>query len=241
MAKRFYQPFGGGDQLRLYIDPEEYSEANDQAALAEIQEIEALSDNVRAQLGLCNGFGNLADYDEHLEEKRFEIEDRLDYYSYDNRTETLNVRDGAWFSPEAIESFCGEDGSDPAANSIDGNNSSVWRHSANERHSIVYRLRSYPKKITRVRFRFNVSLPVIEQMVNLDIRAAKALSQIDEPRNLLEQGLNIDWGLVGGWVEHTLATPKFNARYIKLEFDTNQVNGHGQIREFEVRVETREP
>lgn len=245
MAKRFYQPLGTPvDQLNLFIDPTLYTQAQDNIDLTEITEIQGLSADTRELIATALGFSDLATYDDFLQDQEWEIRDRLDYYSlYENRVENITVRDGAWFTPEAVESFCGEHTTNVAANSIDGVNTTIYQHNVNHAHNIVYRLRSYPKKITKVRFRYGSAEPDRERLNNLTIKAARALSQIDESSNILESNLNIVWPTPGGvWVEHTLATPKVNVRYIKLETaDTDHPSNHWQIREFAVRVVTRDP
>lgn len=243
MAKRLHEPTRAGEGLRLYIDPQEFDRASDQAALAAIQEVEAASDNIRAEIGLCRGFGTLEDFDAKLEKDRWDLLDRLDYYDYDNRRESFNVRDGAWFTPEAVESFCGEEAGNEAALTIDGVNNTDWRHDVDERHSITFRLRGYPKKVSKLRLRYGASEPVREQLQNLDIRISRGLANIDDPVNLREQRLNPVWPVGAGatWVEIVLSSKVVQARYIKLEFDTAHGGNQAQMREIGVWVETRDP
>lgn len=243
MARRFYEPAGGGTELNLFIDPEKFVQADDQAALTLVQEARAASDGLRSELAVCKGFASLEDYDADLELQEWDLLDRLDYYSYENRTQSLTVRDGAWFTPEAIEAFCGEDDPNVAANIIDGTNNTFWRHNVNQRHSITFRLRGHPKRITKLRFRYGAAEVNREQLTNLDIRVSRDLSEIDEARNLRETGVNIAWPTGAGsvWVEYDLADAVQKARYIKLDFDTVAGNNDAQIREFAVRVSTRAP
>ena len=242
MARRFYEPVGGGTTLNLFIDPEQFTEAGDQVDLNLILEFQALTDTARAEVAACRGFPDLQSFDADLQDREWELRDRLDYYSYGNRQENITVRDGTWFSPEAVEAFCGEDVSDPAADSIDGDTNTFWRHGVDERHSITYRIRSYPKRFQRIRFRYGVAESARERLTNLDVRVSRDLSEIDEPRNLRESGINIVWPTPGGvWVEHVLPERVSQARYVKLEFDVAAGSGQGQVREFEVFVETRAP
>lgn len=240
-AGRIWEPKDGGTRLLVADDKLEFTQAADQARITVITEIQNLSQAARESL--AGGVDNLAAFDTALENEEFDIRDRLDYYAYDTRAENLTVADGAWFTPEAVEAFCGERVNNEATNSIDGDNGTVWQHFVDEAHSITYRLRSYPKKITKVRFRYNLAEPPREQLSNLNIRASRALSQIDEVGNLLDSGLNITWPVGQGatWVEHTLTTPKTNARYVKLDgFGSADGSNHAQIREFQVWVETKQ-
>lgn len=243
MARRWYEDVGGGDDLNLFVDPESFNQTIDTNRLAVITEFQNLSDIARLELAGDAG-EPLSVYDEMLEEEEWELRDRLDYYDlYSNRVENVTVRDGAWFTPDAVESFCGEDVGEEAVQSIDGVNSTKWKHTADERHSIIYLLRSYPKKISKIRFRYNATEPVTEQLANVDVHAAKNLAKIDDAENILETGINITWPIGQGaiWVEHTLANKKANARYIKLLMDTAHASNTLQMREFAVWVETRDP
>jgi hypothetical protein len=242
MAIRWYRPVSGGTELELYIDPGLYTEAQDQLDLALFEEAFESSDSLREQLAAANGFSNLGEYDAYLEDQIWEIKDRLDYYAYETTAKNVTVADGAWFTPEAIEEFCGEHPTNVAANSIDGDNVSIWQHFQTHQHSIVYRLRDYPKKITKVRFRYGNTEPEREQLQDLNIFAARNLNMIDDAGNQVLTNANPTWPVGGGvWVEVVLDTPKTNARYIKLLFDTADASNNGQVREFAVWVETREP
>ena len=244
MAVRLYQDVVGGNDLNLFIDPQAFNKTIDTNQLSIITELQSLSDDARTEFALCKGSGSLVDFDSQLQDEEWEIRDRLDYYSlYSNRVQNITVRDGAWFTPDSVDSFCGESGANVVGNSIDGSNSTFWRHSVDERHSVIYLLRGYPKKVSKIRFRYNSTEPVTEQLSNLDVHAAKNLVNIDDAENILETGINIAWPVGQGsvFVEHTLAQKKNKARYIKLLFDTAHASNTSQIREFSVFVETRDP
>lgn len=244
MAVRLYANVAGGEDLDLFIDPQQFNKTEDEDRLAVVQELQGLSDPTRTYIALLANAADLDAYDDALRDEAWQIQDRLDYYAlYSNRIHTLTVRDGAWFSPDLVESFCGESGVNVVGNSIDGDFGTIWRHSVDERHSVVYQLRDWPKKISRIRFRYSSAEPTNEQLSNMDVRAAKNVSVLGEPEAVLESGLDIVWPTGAGnvWVEHTLALKKGDARFIQLDFDTASGNNTGQIREFEVWVETRDP
>ena len=115
--------------------------------------------------------------------------------------------------------------------------------SINHQHVIIYEIRGYPKKISKIRFFYGTGESGRERLNNMDVHAAKAVSNIDDAASILETGINIAWPTPGGvFVEHTLAQKKNKARYIKLVIDdTDNGSNHCQIREFEVFVETRDP
>lgn len=241
---RHYVDVAGGVDLDLLTDPERFNKTIDTDRLSVITELQGLSVTARTQIAPPLGHTDLAGFDAALQDEQWGIQDRLDYYSlYSNRTQNFTVRDGAWFTPDSVNSFCGETGGNVVGNSIDGSNSTFWRHSVDERHSVIYQLRGYPKKISKIRFRYNSTEPVTEQLSNMDVHAAKNVANIDDAENILETGINITWPVGQGsiFVEHTLALKKANARFVKLLFDTAHATNTSQIREFAVFVETRDP
>lgn len=240
MAIRFYRPRNAGSGLDLYIDPDTFTQAGDNAELSLIQEIQSLSDVLRADIAISKGFQDIASYDASLVDKSDEILDRLDFYSYENRLESFNVRDGAWFVPDAIVDVCGEEVGNEAIMAIDGVNSTQWRHNVTERHTLTVQLRPYPKKITKIRIRHGAGAPDREQLQNIDIRASKSLAGILNPNNQVLTAANPIW-VAGDWTEIPLDKNKANARFIRIISDTIRGDNFIQIRELEVRVETREP
>ncbi len=241
---RHYVDVAGGVDLDHLTNPERFNKTIDTDRLGVVNELQGLSVTARTQIAPPLGHISIEAFDAALQDEQWEIQDRLDYYSlYSNRTQNFTVRDGAWFTPDSVDSFCGESGVNVVGNSIDGLNSTFWRHSVNERHSLIYLLRGYTKKISKIRFRYNSTEPVTEQLSNLDVHAAKNLVNIDDAENILETGINITWPVGQGsvFVEHTLAQKKNKARYIKLLSDTAHALNTIQIREFAVFVETRDP
>lgn len=242
---QFWEPKVSNTELLIRRDLSTFKKVDDDARKAVIDDYQALSTLTRTSLAGELGFADLAAFDDALRDEEWEILDRLDYYStYDTRTENLTVADGAWFTPIAVESFCGETSTNVVGNSIDGVNTTFWRHAQNHQHSVIYELRAYPKKISKIRFRYNSTEPANERLNNMDVHAARAVVNIDDANNILETGINITWPTGAGsvWVEHTLAKKSPRARYVKLVIDdTDNVSNTLQIREFAVWVETKEP
>ncbi len=236
MAIRFYRPKDGGTKLDLYIDPAEYSQAQDQLDLALIEETQASSDALREQLAAANGFANVGEYDAWLEDQRDELADRLDYYDYSNRDETITVRDGMWMTPEAVESFCGEEVGWEAVNMIDGDIGTWWQHETDETHEIVLRLRDYRKRVAKIRIRRGNN--VRSQLQNLDVRAAMTIANLDKAESLRVTGAELL--TPAAWNELDFTTPR-NCRYIKLSFASAHASNEARIREVEAWVITRDP
>ena len=199
---------------------------------------------VRTELAICLDYPNLASYDDYIQDQIDEIKDRVDYYDYDTKVTNITNHTGSWFSPIAIESVLSEDVGNEAVNAIDGNNATFFRDSINQQHIIIFELRDYAKKISKIRFRYGAGESARERLNNMDVHASKAVVNIDDANNILETGINITWPVAAGevWVEHTLASKKNKAKFIKLVIDdTDNGNNQAQIREFEVWVETRDP
>lgn len=239
-----YEPKSAGTELAVIRDKFIYTKAADQASLDIITDLQGLPDLTRTALAVGQ---TLAEYDQNLEDQEFVLRDRLDYYDYDTVVKNRTVADGAWFSPNVVNAgtLCGEEVGNEASKAIDGNSVTFWRHSVNEQHVIVFKLRDYPKKIEKIRFLYGSNESARERLNNMDVHAAKGLANLDNAENILETGINIAWPVgisVDTWVEHTLASKKLKARYIKLVIDdTDNGQNQIQIREFEVFVTTRKP
>jgi len=229
-----------GQSLQIERSLTTFDKTLDTDRLNALQAIEALPDVQREALLQDFGVGSLDELDEQLEEETGALLDRLDWYDYLTKSVSYDAVEGDWFSPIEIQSVCGEAGGNVAANAIDGNDATFWRHNLDHQHVIIFKLRDYPKKITKIRFRYDTSEPAEERLNDMDVHAARAIPKIDTPKNILETGINIAWPTGAGttWVEHTLAKAKPEARFVKLVINgTDHINNRAQIREFEVWVE----
>ena len=236
-----YEPKRGATELGVVRDKFTYVKTTDQARLDVITDLQGLPAATRTVLAPG---GDLAAYDQALEDEEFVLRDRLDYYDYDTVSTNRTIADGAWFSPDSIESFCGETSPNVAARCIDGDDDTFWRHASNEQHVLTFKLRDYPKKIEKIRFRYGAGESARERLNDITVKAAKGLGAIDNAENTLETGINIVWPTGAGltWVEHTLASKKLKARYVKIEIgNTDNGQNQAQIREFQVWVGTRKP
>lgn len=237
MPIRFYQPFDGGAKLRLYIDPQEFDQVTDQADHDLVVEKQQSSDELRTQLAIAEGFNSLEQYDTFLEDKRWELADRLDYYGYANRDEVITVRDGAWFIPEAVEAICGEEPGSEAANMIDGNNATFWEHFTDEQHSIDLRVRDYRKRMTKIRIRIDANTR--SKLTGIDVYAANVIGGLDLPSNqvVFDAALTVEQA----WNEVEFSQSK-NVRYLRISgFGSQHPGNEVRIRMIEVWVTTRDP
>lgn len=242
-----YKVVTAGQVLETNRDlPPQFIKTADQDRLDAITVIQGMTDAERTAIMGDFGYQTLADFDQYLEqEEEWRLRDRLDWYTYDDKTVQFTAKDGAWFLPEAVESFCAEEIGNEATKSIDGLNSTFWQDLTNHQHSIVYRLRGYPKKISKIRWRYGGSA-ARERLNDIDISASRGLLKIDDANNILDTGINPTWPAGPAvWVEHdlTVAGKKSNkCRYLKMSVgNTDNVNNQLQLREFQVWVETRQP
>lgn len=241
MAIRLWEEITAGTDIKLWVDPEIYNKTAVTSERNYFQDILDASVALRTELAQCQGYEDLESFDSFTQDRIDSANDLLDSFDYVTKVQNLTVKDGAWFSPDSIQSVESEDVGNEASRSIDGNTVTFFRDSVNHQHVIIFKLRDYPKKISKIRFWYTGSAR--ERINNMDVHAANAVPNIDEPENILETDINLDWGVVNDvWIEHTLASKKNKARYIKLVVDdTDNGNNHIQIREFEVWVEPKDP
>lgn len=243
MAKLWYQ-LGGPGQINVYSDPQVLNQANLQTELATFQAIQGLDDQFRtwiassglAAAGIPGGFPDLQSFDDFLDDEVDRLADVLDYFDYEARQESITVRDGDWFVPEAVESVSDEFNENVAARSIDGDNATWWQSNATGERSIVYRVRSYRKRMSEIRLRISGAGEGRTQLQGLTVRASAALGQIDAPGNVMASGVDLSHD-GDAWLEVAFASPK-RARFIKLETSGSLHSNPDQvrIREIQVRV-----
>jgi hypothetical protein len=247
MPVRMYQRQASGAEIKFWVDPAQYVKADMPGQIQVLEDVLALSNDIKTwiiQNGMT-GFTTIQEFDDFIEAELWKLKDILDYFDYQAEEETLWNYKYMWMTPEAVESFCGEDvtdpatnaiDDDPATNAIDDDPATRWHHSTNEVHTIVFRLRTYPKKLTGVRIMLYSGSPA-EHLRNVTIKAARDISQIDEASNIMATG--VDFATDAQWNEHIFASAKHNARYIKLEINsTDHAANNCRIREFDAKVET---
>lgn len=243
MAKKFWQIVNGGADIDATADPVTFNVAQMQADLPKLQEVETLSDELRAVLAVQGLLGlgipaqsDLASFDSLLTDEIERLQDLLDYVDYETKQETIfSVADGAWYEPEAVEAVSAEE-EGAAILAIDGDNATGWRTNATPA-SITFRLRSYRKNVESIRL-WIPALTLPTELQGLTIRASQALSQIDEPQNVVKSGLNLVHS-VGAAFQEIPWDFKKRCRFIKLDIEgSNHVGGDVMIRSIEARVTT---
>lgn len=243
MAKQFYQLVG--EDLVVWDDPQNLTtQADIDARVASLTPFRDLPDDARTLLaqggvpgaGIPGGFPSLSDFDNFLTDEIERLQDISDYYDYSAKQETIgNVRGGSWFVPEAVEAFSSEQVGGEAALAIDGENSTGWTADAGA-GSITFRLREYRKNVEKLRLWIpNNTLKT--ELQGLTIRAAQALSQIDESGNVMLSDLDLEHD--GTAWQDIVFPAKKRCRYIKLDMDgSNHGSNEPMIRSIEAWVTT---
>lgn len=232
MAQRLYQPVSG--DLQLWSDPRLFVKADLQAELTYLEELQALSLEART-LSNCSELTR-EDYDDFILDQIERIKDILDFFDYDTKVVNLTVANGAWFKMEAVESFCGEEVGQEATLSIDDDTGTFWQHNVDHAHEITWRLRTYRKRISKVRVYLGTNAR--SKLENLDIYAANSIGGLTLPSNLAVTGASV--ATEDAWNEIEFTTEQIG-RYVRFAgFDSQNTLDQARIREVEAWVETQE-
>lgn len=242
MAGNIFQRRGpSGEELHVWRDPIVILEADLQAQLPVLQELRALSDEARVQIAASGlptlgiqAQPDLESLDDFLDTEIDRIRDVLDYFN-DYSVVTAEIPtafEGAWYTPEAVESFTDDDGN-VAANAIDDNLGTFWQSVSSGPRQITVRLRDYRKRMERIRLRVP-SAGMREELQDVTIRIATMLPALDLPQNIVDTGVDFDYA-GNAWVEHTFSTPVY-ARYLRLETAGSSQGDPIRIREMDIWV-----
>lgn len=233
MAKRFYEPVSG--DLTLWADPRSFVKADLEAEVLDLEVIINEDDIVREKLGNCAGYQDLEDYDDYLNEQWSMKKDQIDFFDYLNTTLELTVKDGKWFTPDSVYSVCGADVGYPADNTIDGDTATYWEHDVNEQHEIIWQLRSYKKRMSKINLRIGSSSRNL--LTGLDIYIADNVGGLYSVNNKVASGLS--FSVANTWEE--IEFPNANGKYIRFaNFGSSNVDNWVRIQEIEIWVKTVE-
>ncbi len=234
MATRYYEP--SSIDLRLWSDPALFVKADLEAELVVIEQYRGYDDTVRGIIAQCSGFDDLQAFDDNLTAQRTRLKDLIDFFDYSNVMVNLNTKDGAWFTPDAVEAVCGEETGHEAILTIDGETATYWEHTDDEEHHITWELRDYIKRIQKLQVRIGSSTRNL--LTDLDIYASGTLSEIDNINNRIFTGINFT--VNNTWEELVLISKK-NIRYIKfVGFGSQHASNEVRIQEIQAWVTTVE-
>lgn len=257
MPKQGYKFDDANQVFEIINENQVLSKSDMKVQLAAFREVRAFDDATRTKLALGapgffiqqGQFQSLADLDTHLDDEIKRLGNMLDYEFYNRAPLTINgVASHGYMVPEAVESVSDDNGSDIAANAIDvvggdpwaAEPSTFWQSEITGTREIVFRLRGdYDVKVEGIRLRVNAS-DTRAALQDVTIKAASNINRIDDPGNVMTPApvafvntgkANVEYIFPGG--------PKFNARYVKLEFSTSlhpPTFNEVRIRVFEARV-----
>lgn len=233
MAQRLYELVSG--DLKLWADPKNFVKADLEDEVADLEFLMAQSDLVREKLGNCAGFATLEAYDAYLDIEWSRKKDIIDYFDYSDRVVTLDVQDGAWFSPESIVDVCGERVGNEAIYSIDGDTGTFWQDDTDEPHQITFNLRDYAKKISKARIYRGANAR--SALDNLTIQVANSIPGLDNPANEAVTGVSISTD--DAWNEIEFTTKQIGEIIRLTDFGSANALNESRIREIEFWVETQ--
>lgn len=230
MPIRFYEPISGDTELKLWADPDTFVEADLEAELSELLELQALSEEARELTG-CSELTR-DDFDIQIQDRIDIVRDILDFFGYDNKTLNITAKDGAWFLPVAVENSCGEELGREAGFAIDGEVNTFWQHEDNETHEIDFKIRDYRKRVEKIRIYRGVNAR--SALNNLDIYIANSVGGLNDPENLHATGVSISTD--DAWNEIILSS-KGRGKYLRLTgFGSANAVNEVRIREIQVWV-----
>lgn len=240
MAVRIYETVNAGADLKLWADPRTDAKTDLETEATTVEELQALSDNAKQYLidnyvlGVIN---DVDQFDADLRARRDRAKDLVDYFDYEIVNRTLESRDGAWMTPEAVEAFCGEETGSEATRMIDGLNSTWWEHIANEAHQVDLRLRDYRKRGKKIRIRHGTNPR--EKLDNLTVYFANTLGGLDDAENRVIDNISPVW-TEDAWNEFDFDFEQVG-QYVRLTgFGSAQASNYVRIREIDVWVETQQ-
>lgn len=259
MANIYYDPINGGADIQIYKDPQVISRVDLEAQRDALLNVQGLSDELRgfiassglSALSIPSFVGQpdpLDAFDSYIDDELTRLKDTIDYFDYESGTANLNVRTADWFLPVAVEDFTDETVGGEAVNAIEAENggdpdpndpvlTTWWQSESSGLRVITFHLRDYSKKLEGIRLRAGSAGDGRAQLQGVTIKAANALAMIDDPSNV--QAEDVDFTHAGdNWMEHTFASPKARARYIRLECSESLHSNtdHLRIRAMQARV-----
>ncbi len=244
MARKFWEKLSN-TLIQFYNEPQRLDRDDTDARIAELDEILNLSSNVKALLAQVNpAIVTEAEFNALFRDERDMLADHRDFMRSETVTvsDTIDVIDHLWLSPAdmalgpgVLQSFCGEEVSDPAANAIDGMNGTNWQHDVDEIHSLVIDL-GYSKRIDGIRV-INSPTPAAPlQLSDVDVWVG-GLSKVTAGAPEDRVGVGLAFTDPNGNDRNLTIS---NGRYVRIDIGST---AHGSnnitLREIEFRVNVR--
>ncbi len=238
-----FQDRRSGNLIDQYPVPETRNKSDLQAEVVDIETVSGLTDGeleALIVLGQAN-FHTADEFRAHINDVKDRVLQQIRLWELD--TQVINfdelIATFLYFDPAlngAVESVCGEELGNEATEVLQ--NSGKWRHNTNHTHEIVLDLGN-PEVLDAINIPLEVGANNSHQLRNVDVFAAKLLSNIDELQN--QMLTSVDFVNVGADNIHVFVNPKGGstkkARYVKLtNIDTDHPTNIIRVREILVRV-----
>lgn len=243
MARKFWERVNN-NKIQFYDEPSDLQKDVMDARIAELQEVLAQPDHIKAML--VQAFPSVsteAEFNAIFEDELAALADQRDYYDNDNVTtqEVIDVIDYRWMSPAdmslgagVVVSACGEEVGNEAIGAIDSIGGNSWQHDVDHVHEILFDL-GYVKRIDGIRVRNTATPGDPLQLSGVQVYVAGSINNLDSPG-----------AYVGTDLEFTDPsdndrdlTPR-NGRYIKVVIgSTAHTSNHITVRDIELRTRPR--
>jgi len=231
MAQKLFEK-QGADNIKIWTDPELLERSVLEDDITFFTALLALDDRIKEMMFAGMGLSSVESFDAVIQDELDQRQDQLDALDYDTIVHNMTLYDGEWYSPEAVEAHCGEETGNEAVLAIDGSTTTFWQHNTDEAHQIDFRLRSYWKKVTKIRIRRQTN--VRSALNNLDVYFSRTLNELDDASNLVATGITISTD--NDWNEIEFSASK-RGSYLRLTgFGSAHAGNEIRIREVEVRV-----
>lgn len=243
MAKKFIER-ENNTTLNAFDAPRALDKDEGDARILEIQDI--LDDPSYKKSLMISGVpaaSSEEEFDALHEAELNVLADQADFYSNETVTvvESFDAIDYRWMTPAdlnlgpgVIESFCGEEVSNPASNAIDGLNNTNWQHDLDHEHEIVIDL-GYIKRIDGIRINLTASPAVPLQLSGVQVYVAGTVAKLADANSHV--GVDLEF-TDGGDNDRTLTIR--NGRYIKIVVgSTGHGSNHITVRDIQFRMKPR--
>lgn len=244
MAKKYWEKLSN-KRLQFYDAPQDLRDTDLDARIADLQTLLALPAEVKALLaGAMPAVADEAAFDALFQD---ELELKLDIRDFMHGQtvtvlEQIDVVDYRWMSPAdlaggmaAVESVCGEEAGNPAAQAINGVNGDNWQHDLDHPHEIVIDL-GYKKRIDGIRIALPTSSPGTPFILrDVQVHLANGVAGLDNPESHV--GVDLEFADAG---DNDRALTSHVGRYLRLQIgSTDHHSNHITVRDIYLRTRVR--
>ncbi len=251
MARKFWERVGG-NQIRFYDEPLQVLKDETLARIAELQEILAAPDHIKAFIAQGNPAINTEEeFEEIFTDELEELAERLDYWDMDTIVESIDVADSGWFNlsdgqlgPGTVVAVCGEEIGNEAPLAIDGQGGTNWQHDhdhtgeEDEFHELIVDL-GYKARIDGIRFNLGATPGNALRLSVVNIYVASSESGVfNNPNAHVGVDLEATAPNNGNFAELDLTIR--TGRFVRITVGSTGHNlNHITLKDFEIRKRPR--